>query len=70
MSAKYREVLEEKLLQSACELIPKRRFTFQYDYDLKHSQDNAGVPLKQLLINYYYLCNYTITFNIEVNCIL
>ena len=36
-SAKYREILDENLLQSAQELRLGRRFTFQQDNDPKHT---------------------------------
>ncbi|KAJ8272301.1 hypothetical protein COCON_G00111600 [Conger conger] len=36
-AARYREVLEEKLLQSALNLRLWQQFTFQHDYDPKHT---------------------------------
>jgi hypothetical protein len=35
--AKYRELLDENLLQSAQDLRPVQRFTFQQDKDPKHT---------------------------------
>ena len=35
--AKYREILDENLLQSTQDLRPGRRFTFQQDNDPKHT---------------------------------
>ena len=35
--AKYREILDENLLQSAQVLRPERRFTLQQDNDPKHT---------------------------------
>ena len=35
--AKYRQILEENLLQSAKDLRLQRRFTFQQDNDPKHT---------------------------------
>ena len=46
--AKYREILDENLLQSAQDLRRGLRFTFQQDNDSKHSQDNEGVASGQV----------------------
>jgi len=35
--AKYREILDENLLQSTQDLRPKRRFTFKQDNEPKHT---------------------------------
>ena len=45
--AKYREILDENLLQSAQELRLGQRFTFQQDNDPKHT-DNAVVASGQV----------------------
>ena len=45
--AKYREILDENLLQSAQDLRLAQRFTFQQDNDPKHT-DNAGVASGQV----------------------
>ena len=47
--AKYREILDENLLQIAQDLRLGRRFTFQRDNNPKYnSQDNAGVTSGQV----------------------
>ena len=47
--AKYRKILDEKLLQSAHYLRLGRRFTFQQDSDPKHTAKyNAGVASGQV----------------------
>ena len=47
--AKYREILDENLLQSAHDFRLGQRFTFQQDNDPKaHSQENAGVASGQV----------------------
>ena len=43
-AAKYREVLEENLLQSASDLRLERRFTFQHYNDLKWLRDKSECP--------------------------
>ena len=40
--AKYREILDENLLQSAQDLRLGRRFTFQQDNDPKHTAKTTG----------------------------
>jgi hypothetical protein len=47
--AKYREILDENLLQSAQDLRLGQRFTFQQDNNPKHTaKTNAGVALGQV----------------------
>ena len=47
--AKYREILDENLLQSAQDLRLGQRFTFQQDKNPKHTaKTNAGVALGQV----------------------
>ena len=47
-AAKYTEILEENLLQSALDLRLGRRFTFQHDNDPNTSQENKGVALEKV----------------------
>jgi hypothetical protein len=47
--ARYREILDENLLQSTQDLRLRQRFTFQQENDPKaDSQDNSGVALGQV----------------------
>ena len=46
--AKYREILDENLIQSAQVLRLGQRFTFQQQRPQAHSQDNAGVASGQV----------------------
>ncbi len=48
-AAKYRDILDENLLQSAQDLRLGRRFTFQQDNDPKHTAKNEGVASQQLV---------------------
>ena len=41
---KYREILDENLLQSAQDNRLERRFNFQQDNDPKHTAKTTGVP--------------------------
>uniref|UniRef100_A0A8C6WWI4 Tc1-like transposase DDE domain-containing protein n=1 Tax=Neogobius melanostomus TaxID=47308 RepID=A0A8C6WWI4_9GOBI len=49
--AKYRDILEENLLESARELRLGRRFTFQQDNDLKHKAKSTMEWFKNTHIN-------------------
>ena len=46
--AKYREILDENLLQSTQYLRLGRRFTFRQQQPYAHSQDNTGVASGQV----------------------
>ncbi len=47
-AAKYRDILDENLLQSAQDLRLGQRFTFQQDNDLSTQLNNEGVASQQL----------------------
>ena len=49
--AKYREILDENLLQSAQDLRLGRRFTFQQDYDTKHTAKTTQEWLRDKSLN-------------------
>mgnify|MGYP007070401842 CR=1 FL=1 len=49
--AKYREILDENLLQSAQDLRLGRRFTFQQDNDPKHTAKTTQKWLKDNSVN-------------------
>ena len=49
--AKYREILDENLLQSAQDLRLERRFTFQQDNDAKHTAKTTQEWLQDKSLN-------------------
>jgi hypothetical protein len=49
--AKYREILDENLLQSAQDLRPGRTFTFQQDNDPKHTAKTTQEWLRGKSLN-------------------
>ena len=49
--AKYREILEENLLQSALDLRLGRTFTFQQDKDPKHTAKTTQEWLRRKSLN-------------------
>ena len=49
--AKYREILDENLLQSAQDLRLERRFTFQQDNDPKHTTKPMQARLRDTSLN-------------------
>ena len=49
--AKYREILDENLLQSAQDLRLRRRFTFQQDNDPKHTAKTMQELLRDKALN-------------------
>ena len=49
--AKYREILDEKLLQSTQDLRLGRRFTFQQDNDPKHTAKTSQEWLRDKSLN-------------------
>ena len=49
--AKYSEILDENLLQSAQDLRLGRRFTFQQDNDTKHTSNTAQEWLRDKSLN-------------------
>ena len=51
--AKYRDILDENLLQSAQELRLGRRFTFQRDIDIKHAAKTTQEWLQDKSLNVF-----------------
>ena len=49
--AKYREILDEKLLQSAQDIRLGRRFTFPQDNDLKHTAKTMQEWIRDMSLN-------------------
>ena len=49
--AKYSQILDENLLQSAQDLRLRQRFTFQQDNDLKHSAKTTKKWLRDKSLN-------------------